>query len=231
MSTHDERRTLTQAQNKENKENSEHGQQSGHDENVDKITVTFPVEMDTITCSICKETMIEPMSLICRHSFCKTCIDRNDIKYCPLCRQPKLMSIGTNLLLKDLVIHVMGLKAYETGVMQKKQSREDEVFETKIRQQCRDEMYHEILTSVQSRHVNPIAFNPGFYDPPANNRSITALDATFPPPQRYDDYAHDNQTSNQTSRRLSAIANIGFTVTVTSVVLFAGFRFFFWKFH
>ena len=53
--------------------------------------------MDELTCAICAQTLIDPISLNCGHSFCQLCLatmwlanGRNNLLQlqCPVCQQP-----------------------------------------------------------------------------------------------------------------------------------------------
>jgi len=63
---------------------------------------------ETITCSICKRIFCEPISLICGHSFCKSCLIS---KYsysssCPTCKEIihiNPYTINTNQILKEIL--------------------------------------------------------------------------------------------------------------------------------
>ena len=56
-----------------------------------------PMIMDELTCVICAQTLIDPMTLNCGHSFCQLCLAtmwlakrRDNLLQlqCPVCRQP-----------------------------------------------------------------------------------------------------------------------------------------------
>lgn len=51
----------------------------------------LPVEVTKEdTCSVCKESMVDPVLTTCLHEFCDICLSQwfNDHNTCPLCRQP-----------------------------------------------------------------------------------------------------------------------------------------------
>jgi len=51
---------------------------------------------DDLTCTVCREIMYKPVTLICQHSFCRVCIERMQQKSCPLCRVNFVMPVEYN---------------------------------------------------------------------------------------------------------------------------------------
>lgn len=66
-------------------------------------------EEEDLSCPICFQTFLEPVSLACGHSYCRECLSRaiSSRAQCPLCRIPTGLSPEslpkTNLVLKKLV--------------------------------------------------------------------------------------------------------------------------------
>ena len=55
---------------------------------------------EMVTCSICMETMTEPMTTRCMHTFCKLCLTRalTSRKCCPLCNDESIKSMRDSVL-------------------------------------------------------------------------------------------------------------------------------------
>lgn len=62
------------------------------------------LEDDDLTCSVCMELFLEPVTLKCAHTFCKFCIDRwkKNNSLCPICRVKIEGEYGT-LIIEGLV--------------------------------------------------------------------------------------------------------------------------------
>ncbi|XP_058519466.1 E3 ubiquitin-protein ligase TRIM21 isoform X1 [Ochotona princeps] len=57
-------------------------------------TATLALMWQEVTCSICLDAMVQPMSIKCGHSFCQECISelgKDGGGLCPLCRNPFLL--------------------------------------------------------------------------------------------------------------------------------------------
>lgn len=57
-------------------------------------TATLALMWEEVTCSICLDAMVEPVSIKCGHSFCQECISelgKDGGGLCPLCRNPFLL--------------------------------------------------------------------------------------------------------------------------------------------
>jgi hypothetical protein len=52
--------------------------------------MSFFLQADRLTCSICMERHIDRLLIPCRHVFCHVCVDalRAHKKPCPICRSP-----------------------------------------------------------------------------------------------------------------------------------------------
>jgi len=56
-------------------------------------------------CSLCLNLLLDPVSVACGHTFCRTCINRSS-EYrtaCPLCRKPVHVGGGVNVLLANII--------------------------------------------------------------------------------------------------------------------------------
>ncbi|XP_044197321.1 E3 ubiquitin-protein ligase TRIM39-like [Thunnus albacares] len=66
---------------------------------------TVPLEKH-LTCSICLDPFVDPVTTDCGHSFCKECLRCNlnyNDRMCPLCKQPLSKTPGVNIVLRNIV--------------------------------------------------------------------------------------------------------------------------------
>ncbi|XP_037614120.1 E3 ubiquitin-protein ligase TRIM21-like [Sebastes umbrosus] len=59
-----------------------------------------------LTCSICMDSFVDPVTTACGHSFCKKCLDRNfaiNDLVCPLCKQHVKKAPEVNIVLRSIV--------------------------------------------------------------------------------------------------------------------------------
>lgn len=100
---------------------------------------------DILQCSICLETLNEPVTLMCQHTFCRACL-KGDIKKCPLCRTrmwlPPRKTINSTL--KNVIIKTFGETAYNTMY----NSREHSLLKSDLEDQVREELREELWRSV-----------------------------------------------------------------------------------
>jgi len=67
---------------------------------------------DTLQCAVCRDLLIEPITLSCQHTFCRACLIADfKNKKCPLCnaisrgRVEDILSGNENVAIKELLIH------------------------------------------------------------------------------------------------------------------------------
>ncbi|CAB9501053.1 PHD [Seminavis robusta] len=114
-----------------------------------------------LSCAICHEVLLHPVSLLCGHSFCQECIkwwwqqstanDSAKKKSCPTCRQTMPLSkketeLGVNMALRACVVALLG------DDLQARLQAEREVKKkaTKGENEGAHDAGYEVLTSVQS---------------------------------------------------------------------------------
>lgn len=66
------------------------------------------MEMENLSCVICTEILINPVTLNCGHSFCRHCVKRalKTKPVCPSCRHPTLGdpdNFKENILIKKIL--------------------------------------------------------------------------------------------------------------------------------
>lgn len=104
-----------------------------------------------LQCSVCLETLNEPVTLLCQHNFCRACL-KDEVKKCPICRTnvflPPRKTI--NVLLKNLIIKIHGETAYNTMY----NSRAHDLLKNDMKEQVRDELREELWRSVSEEIPN-----------------------------------------------------------------------------
>lgn len=68
--------------------------------------------MSNYICVICHETLVDPITFMCQHTFCRHCV--YTLKTCPTCRLAIFIPPCKNNLLIDAIIREIGAAAYET---------------------------------------------------------------------------------------------------------------------
>uniref|UniRef100_A0A8P4GSD3 Uncharacterized protein n=2 Tax=Dicentrarchus labrax TaxID=13489 RepID=A0A8P4GSD3_DICLA len=59
-----------------------------------------------LTCSICIDSFVDPVTTDCGHSFCKKCLNFNFLyndRMCPLCKQLQSKTPGVNIVLRNII--------------------------------------------------------------------------------------------------------------------------------
>ncbi|KAM6960115.1 E3 ubiquitin-protein ligase TRIM21-like [Tautogolabrus adspersus] len=56
-----------------------------------------------VTCTICMNVFVDPVTTACGHSFCKDCLLNNNDMVCPRCKKPLSRTPDVNIALKNLV--------------------------------------------------------------------------------------------------------------------------------
>ena len=68
----------------------------------------------TLECAVCLQTMQEPTTLGCGHSFCRGCLCRMHVQVCPTCRVPfeDPEALPVSIILRDAVARVDEIRAW-----------------------------------------------------------------------------------------------------------------------
>lgn len=61
-------------------------------------------KFNELECVICTDILVRPVTLPCQHTFCRSCIERSEVRKCPNCRGPKTVPQNDNFMIKQLVM-------------------------------------------------------------------------------------------------------------------------------
>jgi hypothetical protein len=102
-------------------------------------------------CPVCMETLNEPVTLMCQHTFCRACMQK-EIKMCPICRArvwiPPKKTI--NGLVKETIIKVFGQTEYNTIYNDRAHSLLKEDLRDKVKEELREEMWRSVAEELPS---------------------------------------------------------------------------------
>ena len=128
---------------------SESNLTQSHNEEYLEYQLKLNIPIEDIACGICNNTVIQPVTLLCQHTFCYECMydmKKNDAQSnkCPSCRFPFIMpkKKSYNIMLETLIRHVTPeLQLPKRDISIKKREMEDTV---------REELRQEILGAVMN---------------------------------------------------------------------------------
>lgn len=119
--------------------------------------------IDWTKCEVCYETMVEPVTLLCQHTFCRHCIDRPEVEKCPLCSLVKLVPgrPTRNIVIEACIRAAIGEEEYNAQVAQLKADEDELAMEQKIERRLRTEMWREVYNNVVAVNEQPhLGINP-----------------------------------------------------------------------
>lgn len=129
-------------------------------------------------CTICQDLLISPVTLLCQHTFCRTCIkayvkQQTKQKYdddgyqvyvarsdkntkCPLCRCAVVIPPNDNFLLKDII-----QQRYPVEYARRLDEYEKDTLKLELREKIEDEIRTEIFNSLVDEAVHENNDNDG----------------------------------------------------------------------
>lgn len=122
---------------------------------------------DTLKCNICKEIFNEPVTLICNHTFCYSCIINMPAsqwapRKCPMCQVliwlPPQHTV--NFILRDVIINIYGQQKYETIKQERTKGILKKSLETEVKEEIKTEIWRTVMDAMKHTlpkdHSNPL---------------------------------------------------------------------------
>lgn len=81
--------------------------------------------MVDLHCTICAEWLIEPVTLLCQHTYCQTCIRDRTVQTCPMCRMAKFAPPEVNDMVRQLVKDHIGEPEYNRLMAEKREALQE----------------------------------------------------------------------------------------------------------
>lgn len=104
---------------------------------------------DDLICGICRDIFLNPVTLICQHTYCRTCIKSIDNKKCPMCDLAYFLPNNDNKTFES----VIGILFPEEYKQRQQQFINDET-KKDLREKMREEIRKEIQNQVVSELVD-----------------------------------------------------------------------------
>lgn len=103
---------------------------------------------ENFACAICHFLIVDPVTLMCQHTFCRHCMIRVRPPACPVCRLSCFVPYVKNNLIEDAIIREVGLDIYNQRLSEIGQCEDDEQKIHAIRAQ----VWREVAETVMSQH-------------------------------------------------------------------------------
>jgi len=113
---------------------------------------------NSLTCVVCFELFLEPITLMCQHTFCKGCLKVPDFNICPSCRLKSFVPPQRNIILDDIVqqlfpeIYKHRKVTLEKQEQEKKVQAEDQKKENDIRNRFWRDMVSASMAHMHQMH-------------------------------------------------------------------------------
>lgn len=128
---------------------------------------------NSLKCNICKEIFNEPVTLLCNHTYCYSCLigmkktNYYVYKKCPLCDAKIWLPPNhtVNYTLRDVIIATFGREFYDNEKENRKKSIIKSEMKDEIKNEIKDEMWRTILSTLKppvDKNENPINGNKKF---------------------------------------------------------------------
>lgn len=106
-----------------------------------------------LTCSICHEVYFNAVTLLCQHSFCKSCIKKMTEKKCPICRAHFFIPKEYNRIL-DETCRWLYAEEYSDKLNDNKKQKLLAAETEKMREEFRNQLHDNIVTTEITDHTN-----------------------------------------------------------------------------
>ncbi len=124
---------------------------------------------DVVACAVCHHVLINPVTLSCQHTFCRHCVDRDDVGQCPYCQLAKVVPPSRNATMEDMIRCIVGDQQYTRLLAEYEDEKQTEELRAQLKKQIRQQIYNDVYNEVvnNGRYVNmlrnnirePIAFD------------------------------------------------------------------------
>lgn len=108
---------------------------------------------ELLKCAVCHELIIEPVTLICQHTFCIDCVKALDINRCPSCRMSVIVPPMINNLMSDLIKITLGDR-YDGILEERNANKKRETEREEIKREIERRIFHDIANMAMDQ--NPI---------------------------------------------------------------------------
>lgn len=119
-------------------ENKENNQETNQENNVIdfKTSDRFKQLETLLTCKQCKQILCDPITLLCQHTFCQSCIITNSDDKCFICKLEMMMPINSNFQLKSIIE-----KMYDADFFKERRERFKEEMNKDLKMKKKYEIY------------------------------------------------------------------------------------------
>lgn len=121
--------------------------------------------MPNFLCVVCHETIVDPVTFMCQHTFCRHCI--LTLSTCPTCRLPIFVPPAKNNMVIDAIIDEVGLDAYETRINNVNSAAAELTAQQQLEYKVRSQIWREVVSTVGSQNQRIIEIHT---EPKYNNR-------------------------------------------------------------
>lgn len=103
---------------------------------------------DLLSCAICYDVFIDPVTLMCQHSFCKKCLDNSNTNACPICKLRMFIPPQHNITL-DKLTQMLLLEKYNI----KKKTINDDELEKNLEKKIKEQIWREVIDSITRNQI------------------------------------------------------------------------------
>lgn len=120
---------------------------------------TTELEVD-LHCNICTDLFVQPVTLICQHTFCQSCISDRNTRTCPMCRLAKFVPPEINTVIESMVKSIQGVELYECEVKRRVAALKEKNHEWDLTRKIEKEIWRSLVDMIsQSSMIAVIPTN------------------------------------------------------------------------